>query len=113
MILSARYDLLLFFLNLHKTLTSMFLSGIFFRSLAEHNFKRESNFICNPYYFDSLVRIYKILKIVSPRYANIISDDIQAMLKEHYKLEALFSKVFLLQEEEETVAHTGISRGII
>jgi len=44
------------------------------------------------------------------KYASIISDDIQEMLKEHYKLEVQFSKVFLLQEEEETVAHTGSAK---
>ena len=41
-------------------------------------------------------------------YASMLPEDIRAMLKEHFKLETLFSKVFLLQEEEETVAHTGL-----
>lgn len=45
------------------------------------------------------------------RYTHIISDDIAAMLREHYKLEEQFSRVFLLAEEEEAVAHTGQEMG--
>ena len=32
--------------------------------------------------------------------------DMTSILKEHYELELLFSKVFTLQEEEESQAHT-------
>ena len=49
----------------------------------------------------------------SCRYAHILTADMMSIMSEHYELELLFSKVFTLQEEEESQAHTSKGQDLV